>query len=111
MTETQLNTLIFFRTKYIPQEVLNKIRDKSVTHNILYYVWILLHFDSLVCVPVGITSSAVGKKQTCTMTAGMKKYRSTIKKKMKLDTVMLLGKTKINTIKSFNQLYNSHAFY
>ena len=38
------------------------------------------------------------------MTAGMKKYRSTIKKKMKLDTIMLLGKTKINTMKSFNQL-------
>ena len=45
------------------------------------------------------------------MTAGMKKYRSTIKKKMKLDTIMLLGKTKINTIESFNRLIYSHAFY
>ena len=40
----------FFRTEYISQEVLNKIRDKSITHNILYYVWILLYFTSLVCV-------------------------------------------------------------
>ena len=38
-----------FGIEYIPQEVLNKIKDKSVTHNIFIIqgnesiVWILLH--------------------------------------------------------------------
>ena len=35
--------------------------------------------SSLVCVPVGITSSELGIK-TCTVTAGIKLYRSIIKK-------------------------------
>ena len=37
-------------------------------------------FASLVCVPVGITSSAVGIK-ICAITAGIKKYKPIIKKK------------------------------
>ena len=37
-------------------------------------------FASLVCLPVGITSSAV-VIQICIMTAGIKKYKSIIKKK------------------------------
>ena len=37
-------------------------------------------FASLVCVPVGITSSAAGLKM-CAITAGIKKYNSIIKKK------------------------------
>ena len=36
-------------------------------------------FASLVCVPVGITSSAVGIK-ICAVPAGIKKYKSIIKK-------------------------------
>ena len=39
-------------------------------------------FASLGCVPVGITSSAVGIK-ICAITAGNKKYKSIIKKKKK----------------------------
>ena len=39
-------------------------------------------FASLVCVSVGITSSAVGI-QTCVITAGIKKYKPIIKKKKK----------------------------
>ena len=37
-------------------------------------------FASLVCVPVGITSSAVGLK-ICAINAGIKKYKSIIKKR------------------------------
>ena len=37
-------------------------------------------FASLVCVPVGIASSAVGMK-ICTITAGIKKYKLIIKKR------------------------------
>ena len=55
-------------------------------------------FASLVCVPVGITSSAAGIK-TCAITAGIKKYKSIIKeKKKKHDGIVLLGKDKLNTI-------------
>ena len=58
-------------------------------------------FASLVYVPVGITSSAVGIK-ICAITAGTKKYKSIIKKKKKKkkkhDKIVLLGKDKLNTI-------------
>ena len=55
-------------------------------------------FASLVCVPVGITSSAVGL-QICAFTAGIKKCQSIIKKKKREhDKGVLLVKTKINTI-------------
>ena len=37
-------------------------------------------FASLVCVPIGITSSAVGIN-ICAITAGIKKYKSIIKKR------------------------------
>ena len=53
---------------------------------------------SLVCVAVGITSSATGIK-ICAITARMKKYKPIIKKKKKKhDKIVLLGKDKLNTI-------------
>ena len=56
-------------------------------------------FASLVCVPVGISSSAVGWK-ICTITAEIKKYKSIIrkKKKKKHDIIVLLGKYKLDII-------------
>ena len=39
-------------------------------------------FSSLVCIPVGIMSSAIGLK-ICTITAGIGKFKSTIKKNRK----------------------------
>ena len=55
-------------------------------------------FASLVCVPVRITSSAVGIN-ICTITAGIKKCKSIIKKKKKnCDKIVLLRKDKLNTI-------------
>ena len=54
-------------------------------------------FDSLVCVPVGITSSSVGIK-ICAITAGIKKYKSITKEKKKLDKIVLLGKGNLNAI-------------
>ena len=56
-------------------------------------------FASLVCVPAGITSSAIEIK-IFVITAGIKKYRSIIKKKKKNhDKVVLLGKDKLNAVK------------
>ena len=55
-----------------------------------------LHFLHLVCVPVGITSSAVGIK-ICVITTLIKKYKSIIKKKKKKhNKIVLLGKDKLN---------------
>ena len=55
-------------------------------------------FLSLVCVPMGIASSAVGIK-ICAVTAGIKNYMSIIKKnKKKHDKIVLLGKTKLDAI-------------
>ena len=49
-------------------------------------------------VPVGITSSEIGLK-IYAITAGIKKYKSIIKKKKKKhDRVVLLAKSKLNSI-------------
>ena len=70
-------------------------------------------FASLVDIPVGITSSAVGIN-ICAITAGIKKHKSVIKKKKKKhNKIVLLGKDKLNTIevlisKSLIDSYISH---
>ena len=52
-------------------------------------------FASLIAIPVGMTSSALGLK-ICATTAGIKKYKSIIKKKKKKhDKIVLLGKNKL----------------
>ena len=70
---------------------------------------------SLVCFPVDITSSAVGLK-IFGITAGIKKYKSIIKKKKKKhDEIVLLEKMKLDTsevlievLKSLVDSYISH---
>ena len=42
-------------------------------------------FASLLAIPIGITSSAIGFK-ICALTAGMQKYKSIIKKIISIDT-------------------------
>ena len=54
-------------------------------------------FASLVCVPVIIASSALGI-YICAITAGIKKYKSIIKKKKKHGKTVLLRKDKLKTI-------------
>ena len=55
-------------------------------------------FASLVCDPVGITSSAIRIKIRA-ITAGINNYKSIIKKKKKKhDKIVLLRKAKLNTI-------------
>ena len=65
-------------------------------------------FTSLVAVPVGITSSPV-KLKIYAITTGIKKYKS----KKKHNEIVLLGKSKLNTIedlifKALNNSYISH---
>ena len=58
-------------------------------------------FASFVCVPVAITSSAVGIKISA-ITAGVKNNKSVInKKKKKHDKIILLGKDKSNILLKF----------
>ena len=55
-------------------------------------------FASLVVIPIGIASSTIGLK-ICVITAGIKKYKSIIKKKKKKhDKIVLLAKSKLNSI-------------
>ena len=53
-------------------------------------------FASLIGISIGITSSAIGLKLLA-ITAGIKKYKSIIKKKKKKhDKIVLLAKSKLN---------------
>ena len=55
-------------------------------------------FASVFDIPIGITSSAIGLK-ICAITAGIKKYKSIImEKKKKHDKIVLLAKSKLNSI-------------
>ena len=70
-------------------------------------------FAVLVGDSVGITSSATGIK-ICAVTAAIKRFKSIIKKKRgKYDHIVLLAKSKINTIeillcKALSDLYINH---
>ena len=55
-------------------------------------------FPSLLGIPIGVTSSAIGLKPY-PITAGIKRYKSIIKKKkQKHDKMVLLAKGKLNSI-------------
>ena len=55
-------------------------------------------FTSLIGIPIRITSSAIGLN-VCAITAGIKKYKRLIKKKKKKpDKIVLLAKSKVNSI-------------
>ena len=56
-------------------------------------------FASLLGIPIGITSSAIGLK-ICAIAPGIKNYKLIIKKKKKKhDKIVLLAKSKLNSIK------------
>ena len=55
-------------------------------------------FASMFGIPIGITSSVTGLK-ICAMAAGIEKYKSIIKKKKKKhNKILLLAKSKLNSI-------------
>ena len=58
----------------------------------------IFSFVSLVGIPIGITRSATGLK-ICAVTAGIKRYKSIIrKKKKKHDKIVLLAKSEFNSV-------------
>ena len=54
-------------------------------------------FTSLAGIPVGITSSAIVLK-ICVINAGIKKYKSIIKKKKKHDKILSFAKSKLSSV-------------
>ena len=68
-------------------------------------------FASLVAIPIGIASSTIGLN-ICVTTAGIKMYKSIIKKKRKKhDKIVLLAKSKLNSIEALitNASINSNT--
>ena len=59
-------------------------------------------FASLVGIPKGITSSAIGLK-ICAITIGIKKYKSIIKKKKKKHDKMVISKALIDSVISHDE--------
>ena len=81
-----------------------KVFEKCWIYWLGFNFWIC----SLVCVLVGITSSAVGLK-ICEITVGNEKYKSIIKnKKKKYEEIALLGKAKLNNIEILKSLIDSY---
>ena len=56
-----------------------------------YWVFSVSVFASLLCIPIGITSSEVGLK-LCVMTEGIKNYDSIIKKKKEASRNSIVSK-------------------
>ena len=54
-------------------------------------------FASLVSIPIGNTSPATGLK-ICVITAGIKEYKSINKNKKKHDKIVLIAKSKLNSM-------------
>ena len=69
-------------------------------------------FFSLLGVPIGIASSAMGLK-ICAITSGVKRHSSIIKKKKKQEKIVLLAKSKLNSIEvlTFKALINSSILH
>ena len=109
----------------INQDELKSKKDKKVYRVLNYIEHLLLliptvtecvfisTFTSLVGIPIGITSSAIGLK-ICVLITGIKKYKSIIKKKKEEnDKIGLLAKSKMNNIEFLisNALIDSNISY
>ena len=102
----KINEIKNYLIKEINQnELMSKNRQKVWT--VLNYIHHSLDSNStitgcvsitLVGISIGIASSTIGLK-ICVITAGIKKYKSIIKKKRrKHDKIVLLAKSKLNSI-------------
>ena len=79
-------------------QYLTHVKHLLILTSIVIGCFSISAFASLVCVPVGIASSVAGIS-ICAIAAGIKKYKSYIKKKKKKhDKLELLGNDKSNVI-------------
>ena len=81
LDEIKRNDLMSEKNKKI-RRYLNYGENLLILSSIITGCVSISAFALLICIPVGITSSAVGIK-ICAITAGIKKYKSIIKKKEK----------------------------
>ena len=80
---------------------LNQIERFLILVSTVTWCISIFDFASLIDIPIGIMSSAIGLK-ICSITAGIKKYKSIVKKKKtKHDKIVLLAKSKLNNIEFF----------
>ena len=78
--------------------VLNYIDHLLIVISTITGCVLISAFASLVGIAIGMMRSAIGSK-ICAITAGIKKYKSIIKKKkVKHDKIVLLAKSKLNSI-------------
>ena len=83
--------------------LLNYIEDSLIAISTITGCVSISAFASLVGVPIGIMSFAIGLK-ICVITAGIKKCKSIMKKKRKKhDKIVSLAKSKLNNGKFFNK--------
>ena len=84
--------------KYLKKkEVLNYIDHSLIVISTISGCILISSFASLVWIPIRIASSTIGLK-ICVITAGIKNYKSIIKKKKKHDKIELSAKSKLNSI-------------
>ena len=89
---------------------LNYIEDFLILVSTITGCISICAFASLLGIPIGIMSSAIGLK-ICAVTAGIKKCKSIIKrKKKKHDKIVLLAKSKLSSIEVLisKELINSN---
>ena len=97
LEEIEQNELISENYKKICA-TLNYIQHFLILASTITGVISISAFASLLGIPIGITSSAIGLK-ICAIAAGFKTYKSIIeKKKKKHDTIILLEKSKLNSL-------------
>ena len=95
--EINRNELISKKHKKVGR-VLNYIDHSLIVISTVTGCVSISAFPSLVGIPVGTTSSAIGFK-ICVITAGIKKYKSiNKKKKKKYHKIVLLAKSKLSSI-------------
>ena len=95
--EIEQNELMLMRQKKVCN-TLNYIQHFLILASTVTECISISAFTSLVSIPIGIKSSAIGLKMFA-ITAGIKKCKSMIKKHKKShDKILLLAKTKLNSI-------------
>ena len=99
LEEIKQNELISKKHKNVTNtKALNYIEHLLILASTITACISISAFAFLIRIPIGITSSAIGLK-ICAITAGIKKYKSIIKKKKKRDDkIVLLAKSKLNNI-------------
>ena len=105
LEEIELNELMSRQYKKV-YATLNYIEHFLIMASAITRCISISAFVSLIVIPIGITSSAIGLK-VCAVSVGIRKHQSIIKKK-KHDKMVLLAKFKLNSIEVFKTLIDSN---